>query len=424
MDQDFSYHRRWLLRNTVEALEDVATILASMAGESDSACQFITAYEHLTQASPEGRRKIFDDPRTAIWIESVETAILASDNSIPSESDIAAWSTYISILALSATLMDGVAYQTKLLQPQRGFSSLPGMGSYFILPERLDTISLSTTSDGALYVNGENVALCSIPEWGGFQLATSDLLLTPPDSTGIARLNDSDVAHQNWPDCLERASKLIALHPPSLELSRSFAPIIVPVQAEAENTHCSVSFSTRPCVLYMSWAPLVHIIAEAIVHESDHQLFYLLTRHADFWEESVENQPSIFRSPWRNDPRPLDGLLRGASAFIRVGEFWDAIRQTFESGSEDFDWTGRRTVLAVRQSVDAISVLKRYGSLSFQGHDLVVSLEDRARSLLDNLSKESAFDSWRKIAIESEIEHDTAWRERQLTDENDWVNHE
>lgn len=398
--------------------------MVSIVGESDSARQFITAYENLTQASPEARRKIFDDPRTAIWIESVETAILASDNSIPSESDIAAWSAYISILVLSASLMDRVAYQTTLSQPQQGCASLPGMGHYFIFPEQLDTISLTTTSDGALYINGDNVALCKIPEWGGFQLTTSDLLLTPPDSTGIARLNDSDVAHQNWPDCLEKASKLIALHPPSMDLSRCFALIIVPVQAEAENTHCSVSFSTRPCVLYMSWAPLVHIIAEAIVHESDHQLFYLLTRHADFWEEPVENQPCIFRSPWRNDPRPLDGMLRGASAFIRVGEFWDAIRQTYKSGSEDFDWTGRRTVLAVRQSMDAISVLKRYGSLSSQGDELVISLEDRARCLQDNLSKEPAFDSWQRIAIESEIEHDRAWRERHRTEEKDRVNHE
>lgn len=391
---------------------------------SVSACHFLTSYEFLIQASPEARRKILDDPRFRIWIKTVETTLLASDNLIPRESDVMIWSDNISVLALSAALIDGVSYQTILQSPLRGITFLPGVRYYFICHGRSDKTSLSTTSDGSLTANGVNASLYPIPEWGGFQLVSTDSLLNPPDSSDITRLNESEVARQDWPDLLEKASSLIALHPPSLELSRCFGSIIVPVQAEAENIHCSVSFSNRPYVLYMSWAPLVHVIAEAIIHESDHQLFYLLTRHADFWKEPVETQPCIFRSPWRDDPRPLDGLLRGASAFIRVGEFWDAIRHTFVYGTNDFNWAGRRTTLAARQSIDAISVIKHHGLLSTQGQEIILSLEDRARFLLESLSDELDFDSWKKTAIEKEVEHDKAWRERHRANEKDRLKHE
>ena len=421
MEQNPLLLRRWLLRNTIEALEDIATILSSRIEVSAFADQFLIGYECLTQASPEARRKILEDPRTGIWIESVESGLLACGDLLPDEPDLTAWAIEISLLSLSIALIDGVPYRVLLPRLRGGKISLPGVRMFFCSAEQPEPTLLSLTTDGTLHVNGERVTLNPVPESGGFQLSASEPLLNHPSGSGIFPLQDSDIAYESWGSLLDNASKLIALHPPSQELSRCFGSVIVPVQGESENTHCSVSFSNRPCILYMSWAPLPEIIAEAIVHESDHQSFYVHTRRVVLWNEPVEKQPCIYRSPWRDDPRPLDGILRGASAFIQVGEFAGALLVPLNRGTRVFDWAGQRAVLTLRQSLDAISVIRRHGPLSQAGRDILESLYDRARRALAGITQEPDFEKWRNTAAEKELEHDTAWQKRHQTNEKDQI---
>jgi HEXXH motif-containing protein len=173
----------------------------------------------------------------------------------------------------------------------------------------------------------------------------------------------------------------------------------------------------------MSWASRPELIAEAIVHESDHQLFYAYTRRAVLWDEPLESQACIYRSPWRDDPRPLDGLLRGASAFIRVGEFAGALLDMLELRTREYDWAGQRAVLTIRQSIDAVSVIRHHGvSLSQTGRDVVESLDNRARRMLDMIALWPGFETWRNSAIQKELEHDIAWRERHQNSHQDQIN--
>ncbi len=419
MDMEPRAVRHSLLRDVAEGFSDIATVIAATP-YCESKVRFFAVYDKLICSSVQARRRIFEDPRMVIWVASAESAILEADGCVKDESTITKWARELDIFALSAALIDGSTYETNDAWLSAGSTFLPGARQFFRSARAPHSQNLSLDAHGIIRVDGSPIELMTVLESRGVQLVTADRLLTPPDVPGVVPLAPEEVDVGSWVTLLDKATDLIALHTDSMDLSR-LGSAIVPVQGAAENTHCSVSFSTRPCVLYMSWAPSAKVIAEAIVHESDHQLFYVLTRRHSFWTEPVINQRCVFRSPWRDDPRPLDGLLRGASAFIRVGEFWCAVLPAMTRDSEDFHWTGRRSVLAVRQALDALSLIDRFGSLSAAGRELVTALLQRAQRVLEEISHESEFPSWKALSIEQEAVHDDAWRLRHRAVEKDRI---
>jgi len=61
--------------------------------------------------------------------------------------------------------------------------------------------------------------------------------------------------------------------------------------------------------------------AATLVHETQHlKLFALL----DVVALTLPDDGCRYYAPWREDPRPLGGLLQGAYAFLGVGRFWRA----------------------------------------------------------------------------------------------------
>lgn len=92
-------------------------------------------------------------------------------------------------------------------------------------------------------------------------------------------------------------------------------------------------------------------LAEAIVHEIQHSklnaLMDLLPLHRD--------NHTWFYAPWRDDPRPLGGLLHGIYAFTSVVEFWNVQRELLppaESRRGHFTFAYRYH--QVRQAIDAV----------------------------------------------------------------------
>jgi HEXXH motif-containing protein len=65
----------------------------------------------------------------------------------------------------------------------------------------------------------------------------------------------------------------------------------------------------------------VAVLAEQIVHEASHGFLFLLQEHDPLLDPAVHGDgwdSDACYSPWRDDPRPLAGLLHGALVFSRV----------------------------------------------------------------------------------------------------------
>ncbi|MFD5316869.1 HEXXH motif domain-containing protein [Streptomyces sp. NPDC127098] len=62
-------------------------------------------------------------------------------------------------------------------------------------------------------------------------------------------------------------------------------------------------------------------LAETLVHEFQHMRLNAMLDTTEFLERPVARD-ALFYAPWRNDPRPLEGVFHGIFAFFGVTEFW------------------------------------------------------------------------------------------------------
>jgi HEXXH motif-containing protein len=67
-----------------------------------------------------------------------------------------------------------------------------------------------------------------------------------------------------------------------------------------------------------------HVIASASVHESHHNRLFFLEELEPLLEgERLGTQDdAVFYSPWREDPRPLRGVLHAVYVYVPEGRFW------------------------------------------------------------------------------------------------------
>ncbi|EFL35440.1 radical SAM domain-containing protein [Streptomyces viridochromogenes DSM 40736] len=64
-------------------------------------------------------------------------------------------------------------------------------------------------------------------------------------------------------------------------------------------------------------------LAETLVHEMQHSKLAAVMHLVDLLAEPGATEPGArYYAPWRDDPRPLYGLLHGTYAFLAVARFW------------------------------------------------------------------------------------------------------
>jgi hypothetical protein len=279
------------------------------------------------------------------------------------------------------------------------------------IPSGISVLELAGTPAPTLSSAGSILPLIELSHVDRFQLVISEELLSPPEGSGITSVTPTDLEEQNWLKVLRQAYSILSTDAAALNLARSFGRLVAPVRSEAVDVHCSVSFSAKPGVLYMSWSPNPLIIAEGMVHEADHQFYDEITRGLALWSAPLEAQSCKYLSPWRDDPRPLDGLLTGASAFTRVAELWQRILSS-DPQSVDSDYIGQRCTLTVLQSLDAISTIKGSEPPTQPGQEIIQNLERRGQAVVKIIESHPSFAQWVRIASAVQDEHKQNWAAR------------
>jgi uncharacterized protein len=103
-------------------------------------------------------------------------------------------------------------------------------------------------------------------------------------------------------------------------------------------------------------------LALLIIHEFQHVKLGAVLDLYDLFDQSDSR---LFHAPWREDPRPLEGLLQGTYAHLAVTDFWRA-RQKVTAGSEAEE-AARRFAYWRDHTRDAIETLVSSGSLTELG---------------------------------------------------------
>jgi HEXXH motif-containing protein len=136
-----------------------------------------------------------------------------------------------------------------------------------------------------------------------------------PDKQGNA-LSLGGRAAGEWVAALDEARALVRIALPELATEHAgVLATVVPVGFEPERS-LSASYREAIGVVYLTLHPRVAILAEALVHETQHNKLNLLS----FSDPLIHDEGVRVASPVRPDPRPLLGVLLAVHAFLPVAQ--------------------------------------------------------------------------------------------------------
>ncbi len=101
------------------------------------------------------------------------------------------------------------------------------------------------------------------------------------------------------------------------------------------------------------------IFALLIIHEFQHVKLGAVLDLYDFYDPADDR---LFHAPWRDDLRPLEGLLQGTYAHLAVSDFWRARREV--TAGADSEAASERFAFWHAHTCAAVDTLTNSGSLT------------------------------------------------------------
>ena len=190
-----------------------------------------------------------------------------------------------------------------------------------------------------------------------------------PDKSGNA-VSTGGKPIDEWVRSLQQAGEIIAVTLPHwwqefpLSLQR-----IVPVGFN-EKMHLSASYQEAIGLAYLSLHPDPLIMAEAIIHETQHNKLNVL-----FWLDSVlyNGNTEWTKSPVRPDMRPLKGVLLAAHAFVPVAAMHAQLIAQQHPISQRHHFTERRRQV-LESNTKALTTLREKAKPTKMGEKILEGL--------------------------------------------------
>jgi HEXXH motif-containing protein len=223
--------------------------------------------------------------------------------------------------------------------------------------------------------------------------------LMPPDRLGPEAVG-------RWWSMLDRAwTSLTRDHPQQADELASGLLSLVPSPAAGRFRPHSASAGDSFGSAVVSAPDDATQLAVTLVHEFQHTklngLLHLVTLHEDTGRAQLY-------APWRDDPRPLGGLLHGVYAFFGVAEFWRRRRQ-LDAGAAG-DLAHFEFALWRQQLRTGLETLRSAPGLTDLGRRFVGGLATRLEPWLDEPVPPAA-----EAAAETAVaDHSAAWRAHHL----------
>jgi hypothetical protein len=151
------------------------------------------------------------------------------------------------------------------------------------------------------------------------RLEDTDPLRTHLGLTPSRQLTPDQVT--TWRELLSAGWRLLTTrHRPAAEIMAAVLSVLVPVEADPGSGGLSATSANAFGAVAISTPGDPRAFAVGLLHECQHSL---LNATNTLFDLVSPGGPRIY-SPWRDDPRPLSGLLHGAYAYQSVTRFWRA----------------------------------------------------------------------------------------------------
>ncbi|MEV6479310.1 HEXXH motif domain-containing protein [Streptomyces sp. NPDC051576] len=402
--------------------------------DADAGAGVVIAWSLLERAqgvAPQAVEEILMTPGTGIWVTSVLRQLQGDKSARPLPLRVAAGR--LSAMAIAAATRARLSFSLEV-PIQWGIVSLPGLGCVRFEERRRRAWAIGRASGqgGSLrIVDAAGAEVRTGPDWRhhvpgwsptcrltvGRRGDALDLVLDEHDpcrnfSTPQEPRLLSGEEKEAWRLVLTEAWNILTRDDSEVaeEIRRGPLLSIAPVEAREEFRPYSSSAGEAFGGISASLPDTSLQFAATLVHEFQHiklgALIHLesLARRL----ESPKDRLELFYAPWRDDPRPLEGLIQGFYAFFGVARFWRAHRRKSEgSGSllADFEFA-----LCRDQVWSVLTGLRRHHRLTAAGRQLV----DLVIEHCDAWRAEEVSRTGMRLARDAIVDHSARWRAHHL----------
>lgn len=410
-------------RRKQSALELLA-ILKLLREQEGSLCDEVEAA--LRSLSPSAFARIWSSPGAYLWTR-IAFGLVHSGRQDLTTIHFAEWlgATATQLLpllierlwgfVLAGLLIDGRSYRLNapLALPESG--TLPSLGLAWraSVPFRIHGVSAA----GLDLIDNTGACLTLAPTTCPHGLEViqqrslmegTDLHLDVWSEHALASFNGVEkAARVNHPDDLMIQAGVIrdalciiqALLPGIHEEMGFLLQTITPLQA----LHPGLPSSSNSAMTGAIWYTATEeptLLAEMLIHEHSHNKLFLMQDidplldpacHGTGWEDCS------YYSPWRDDPRPLNGIFHGYVVFSEAALFW--ARRLKQCPDENLSL--RRFGMLVRQLQHARAVLEAHGAFTPPGAELMRLLGERLDQELLPLAEALGTDQLTVMHMES-----------------------
>jgi HEXXH motif-containing protein len=193
----------------------------------------------------------------------------------------------------------------------------------------------------------------------------------PPD-----RLSDAEFA--SWQKLLGEAWALLCQeHPRTAAAMAEGLVCVVPLPDDGWGIRSASTGEAFGSVL-ISQPSDATSLALSLVHEFQHTKLGGLMHLSAICRLAQDGAPDLYYAPWRDDPRPLAGLVQGLYAFVGIMTFWKRHREQAHGGDRklaDFEYAYARLQVGL-----AIAETRRSDRLAPWGEALVQRLSETLES--------------------------------------------
>jgi uncharacterized protein len=260
--------------------------------------------------------------------------------------------------ALAAASLAGQGAQLPL-PPDRTALDLPGIGRIAVV-EGL----------AALGPDGAPRALLAEARYLGDGAARPRVLLEDLDPArdcfhlpALDRLSEDEFAR--WRELFDQAWPLIEHQYPEYAPALAGAlRALVPLPPAADGHAVSGTARQAFGTLGLALPQDPRVLALLLIHEFQHVKLGAVLDLYDLYDEA---DTRLYYAPWRDDPRPLEGLLQGTYAHVAVVDYW--LRRMDEDEAAQAQFARWRA-----QTWEALDVLEGSGSLTALGSRFTAGL--------------------------------------------------
>lgn len=369
----------------------------------------------LSALDSKNRDSFFKDHIFHNWLNEIKTQVLSVYENSNYKIDFEKLSNIIALMNFSVAVLSQKKFQ---------FNIKPTVVSKFLLPvSGLHFVSDSLTKDKqsiickyspettSIEVDRKEFPLSKFQGFEAIKIAHNNFdFFSDPSGDEYSIDYDNEIDLPVWGSTLEKAIEIVKTDKSSYDLVSNFASYLVPLKQKEVIKNLSFSVRNLPGVIFKNNELTPYLIGETLVHESDHQLFYAIEKFDNFWKEDIKLQEPIFLSPWRDDPRPLDGILRGLSSFARVSQYYSTAIRTYEFTQQQLEQVGLMLLQRLRESEVALNTVLESQQLSEFGQGYANEIQETLNAVNGIAEKFEQFERWNHAALETIKNHKENWQ--------------